>query len=95
MSNQLKRTFLNISYAMFWFIVNLLTLNAYPLMHSDESWLAALTATMMNNVDLMATEPFFDLAPRAPHTLKTLYHLLQMPYLKLFGYNLNRLCATE
>ncbi len=88
MSNQLKRTFINISYATFWFLVNLLTLNAYPLMHSDESWLAALTATMMNNVDLMATEPFFDLAPRAPHTLKTLYHLLQMPYLKLFGYNL-------
>lgn len=89
MTNRLKNKAIYMTYAIFWFFVNLLTLNTYPLMHSDESWLAALTVTMMDEKNLMATEPFFDLAPRAPHTLKTLYHLLQMPLIKLLGYNLS------
>lgn len=89
MTKHLKKKTIYMTYAILWFFVNLLTLNTYPLMHSDESWLAALTATMMAQKNLLATEPFFDLAPRAPHTLKTLYHLLQMPFISMMGYQLS------
>lgn len=75
-------------YGCFWFFVNLVTIIRYPIMHSDEAWLAGLTDHMLSSGSLMVTEPFFDLAPRAPHTLKTLYHLLQMPFLLLFGHEL-------
>lgn len=91
MSNMFKTTkqlnFL-IPYGLGWFFVNLLTLNTFPIMHSDEAWLGGLTKTMMTSGSLMTTEPFFDLAPRAPHTLKTFYHLLQMPFISLLGFNL-------
>jgi 4-amino-4-deoxy-L-arabinose transferase-like glycosyltransferase len=56
-------------------------------MHSDESWLSGLTRSMLNN-GLDSTETFFDLMPRYPHAVKTLYHIVQMGFIKVFGYNL-------
>ena len=56
-------------------------------MHSDESWLSGLTRSMMNG-GLDSTETFFDLMPRYPHAIKTIFHLLQMVFIKIFGYNL-------
>ena len=70
-----------------WFIVNLFFLTKFPFMHSDESWLSGLTRSMMNR-GLDSTETFFDLIPRYPHAIKTIFHLLQMGFIKIFGYSL-------
>lgn len=70
-----------------FFIINLATLTRFPLIHSDESWLAGLSRTMMETNSFGATEPFFDLKPRYPHAIKILFHLLQMPLLWVFGYS--------
>lgn len=37
---------------------------------------------------LAVTEPFFNLKPRYPHAIKSLFHLLQMPLIALFGYRI-------
>lgn len=68
--------------------VNLLFLQQFPFVHSDEPWLSGLTRNMMDRGSLSVTEPFFDLFPRNPHAIKTLFHLLQMIPLKLFGYHI-------
>ena len=70
-----------------WFFVNLLFLTRFPLVHSDESWLAGLTRSMMESRSFGVTEPFFDLKPRYPHAIKILFHLMQMPFLALGGYS--------
>lgn len=70
-----------------YFILNLLFLSMFPMMHSDESWLSGLTRAMMTNGP-GTTEPFFDLMPRFPHAIKLLFHALQMPFITVFGYNL-------
>ncbi|HCX65688.1 MAG TPA: hypothetical protein DHN33_10825 [Eubacteriaceae bacterium] len=72
-----------LAYALF----QIVTLTDYPFIHSDEPWLSGLTRTMMHEGDLSATEYFFDSWERYPHALKTLFHLLQMPFLGLFGYS--------
>jgi len=56
-------------------------------MHSDESWLSGLTRAMMHD-GLNSTEYFFDLIPRYPHAIKIIFHILQMPFIMLFGYSL-------
>lgn len=66
---------------------NLVVLTRFPLVHSDESWLAGLTRNMMETGSLGITEPFFDLKPRFPHAIKLLFHLFQMPFLLVFGYS--------
>jgi hypothetical protein len=53
----------------------------YPAVHSDEVWLASLTRAMIVERDLAATEDFFAITPRHPHAIKTLYHVVQMPFL--------------
>jgi hypothetical protein len=62
-------------------------LTRFPLIHSDESWLAGMTNTYLTRKSLFVTESFFDLMPRTVHTIKVLYHLLQMPFLLLFGFS--------
>ena len=74
-------------YLGIYFVLNLIFLNQFPFMHSDESWLSGLSREMMHS-GLDATEPFFDLLPRYPHAIKVLYHLMQMPFVLVFGYNL-------
>lgn len=68
--------------------VNVLTLTQFPFVHSDEAWLSGLSRAMLQTRDLSATEPFFDLYPRSPHAIKTLFHLLQLPFYAIFGYSL-------
>jgi len=74
-------------YLAVYFGLSLLILDKFPFMHSDESWLSGLTRAMTAG-GLNATEPFFDLWPRYPHAIKTLFHLMQMPLIAVFGYNL-------
>ena len=74
-------------YIVFWFALNLFFLTRFPLMHSDESWLSGLSRSMMGG-GLGAQEYFFDLLPRYPHAIKSVYHLLQMMFISVFGYRL-------
>ena len=57
------------------------TLTWFPFVHSDEAWLASLSREILRSGSLAATEPFFSLTPRHPHAIKTLYHLIQLPFL--------------
>jgi len=74
-------------YLLFYFIVNIFFLSRFPAMHSDESWLSGLSRTMVNE-GFGATEYFFDLLPRYPHAIKIIFHMMQMPFICIFGYNL-------
>lgn len=75
------------SMILIYFFINLLFLDRFPFVHSDESWLAGLTRNMLQNRSLSVTETFFNLVPRSPHAIKSLFHLMQMPFLLLFGYS--------
>ncbi len=70
-----------------FFFLNLAFLTRFPLVHSDESWLAGLTRNMMESGSPGVTEPFFDLKPRYPHAIKILFHALQIPFFLTFGYS--------
>lgn len=74
-------------FLLLYFVLNLLFLTRYPLVHSDESWLGGLTRNMLASGSPAVTEPFFDLKPRTPHAIKILYHLLQMGFVAVFGYH--------
>ena len=75
-------------FLLLWFCANLIFLARYPLVHSDEAWLSGLTRNMLSQGSLQVTEPFFDLKPRYPHAIKSIFHLLQMPLIALFGYSI-------
>lgn len=76
-----------VGYLCLYAAVSLSSLTHFPFVHSDESWLSGLTRHMLCSGSVGVTEPFFDLKPRYPHAIKTLFHLLQMLMLRLFGYH--------
>jgi hypothetical protein len=88
LSKATNRRFWLLSLFVAYAMANLFTLTAFPLMHSDESWLSGLSRHIMLTGNLAATEPFFDLKPRIPHALKILFHGLQIICIKLNGYQL-------
>ena len=69
-------------------IVNIFFLTKYPFVHSDEPWLSGLTRNMLEKGSLSVTETFFDAYPRNPHAIKILFHIAQMPFMIIFGYNI-------
>lgn len=75
-------------YLILYFIIGLNYLEIFPFVHSDESWLSGLTRNMMETRSIFATETFFDLFPRYPHCIKVLFHLIQMPFILIFGYDI-------
>ena len=75
-------------FLLLWFCLNLLFLARYPLVHSDEAWLSGLTRNMLSSGSMQVTEPFFDLKPRYPHAVKSIFHLLQMPLIAVLGYSI-------
>lgn len=79
-------TVLFILYITFYFIANLWNLTLFPFVHSDEPWLSGLTRNMLETGSIYCTETFFDLYPRFPHSIKLIFHLIQMPFILLFGY---------
>ncbi|HML36395.1 MAG TPA: 4-amino-4-deoxy-L-arabinose transferase [Bacillota bacterium] len=83
-----KQKLLLIAYIFCYFLVSFSFLTSFPFVHSDESWLSGLTRNMMESGSLGVTETFYDLKPRYPHAIKTIFHLLQMPMMKLFGYRI-------
>lgn len=72
----------------FFFIINLFFLENFPFVHSDEAWLSGLSRQIMETKDLASTESFFDLLPRYPHLIKVFFHLLQILFIKIMGYQI-------
>ncbi len=66
-----------------YLLAHLFTLNIHPFVHSDEAWLAVLTRAMVSERSPAAVEEVFRLTPRYPHALKTLYHLMQAPFISI------------
>jgi len=75
-------------YIAFFFLIHLANLTTYPLVHSDETWLAGLSMAYIKARSIFVTEPFFDLMPRQAHAIKSLFHLIQIPFIHFFGYDL-------
>lgn len=71
-----------------FFFTNFLILTNFPFVHSDEAWLSGLSRNMIQKRDLSVTEPFFDFYPRHPHGIKLLFHLIQILFMKVMGYNI-------
>ena len=71
-----------------FFFINLFFLTNFPFIHSDEAWLSGLSRNILQKENLAVTESFFDLYPRHPHAIKILFHLLQIVFIKLSGYNI-------
>src|SRR6056297_855691 len=71
-----------------YFAINTLFLTKFPFMHSDESWLSGLSRIYLEKGSPIATESFFDLLPRFPHSIKVFFHYLQAFFLTVFGYEL-------
>ncbi len=76
-------------YTLLYSSVSFLTLATFPLVHSDEAWLAGLSAEYIKQGTPLVTEPFFDLMPRTPHMMKSLFHYLQVICIKAFGYSID------
>lgn len=75
-------------YAAVYFVLNLLFLTDFPFVHSDEAWLSGLSRNMLETGSLGVTETFFNIKPRNPHAIKTIFHLVQIAFIKLFGYSI-------
>lgn len=76
------------TYLILWFLINTLFLTDYPFVHADEPWLSGLSRSMIEHSDLSSTEDFFDLYERAPHAIKIIFHMLQIFFIKVFGYSI-------
>jgi len=74
-------------YLLIYGILSYRFLHLFPLVHSDESWLAGLSRNMAETMDFSVTESFFNARPRYPHAIKILFHGLQVLFLSLFGYS--------
>lgn len=74
-------------YIALFSLVSLLFLERFPYVHSDESWLAGLSRGMLEEKSIGVTETFFAAKPRYPHAIKTIFHLLQMGMISMFGYS--------
>lgn len=71
-----------------FFVANLFFLTNFPFIHSDEAWLSGLSRNILEKKDLSVTESFFNLYPRSPHAIKILFHLIQIIFIKIMGYNI-------
>lgn len=82
----LQRKFLYIFLLIIYLAINLIYLTRFPFVHSDESWLGGLSRNMLENNSFSVTEAFFDLKPRYPHAIKTVFHALQILFIRVMGY---------
>jgi len=63
-------------------------LTRYPFVHSDESRLSGLSRNIFEERSYGVTETFFDLYPRYPHAIKSIFHTVQIIFIKIFGYKI-------
>jgi len=77
--------FLSYFVILLFFIINLITLLDFPVIHSDEIWLKGIATHMMNSQRFDVTEPFYDLYPRVVHPFRWLYNGLLILAFNLTG----------
>ena len=70
-------------FLIFYFIINMFFIDSFPFVHADEAWLASLSRAMIQEKRIDAVEDFFILTERHPHALKTVFHLIQIPFIKI------------
>lgn len=68
---------------MLFVIINVLTLMAFPTVHSDELWLKGIANEMSFQKSFRITEPFFDAYPRVVHPFRWAYNAVLIPFLSL------------
>ncbi|BEP28522.1 ArnT family glycosyltransferase [Helicovermis profundi] len=73
---------------LIFFIVNIIFLTSFPFIHSDEPWLSGLSREISIEKTFNTTETFFDLYPRHPNSLKSVFIIIQIIFLKVFGYSI-------
>lgn len=66
-------------------LIQLLFLDTFPFVHSDEIWLSGLSGTILEKGRYDLTEPFFDLYPRNPHALKVFFVFIQTLFIRILG----------
>ncbi len=66
---------------LIYVILSISSLTNFPFMHSDEGWLASLSRSMFIERNIGATEEFFHEANRNPHAIKSLFHIIQIPFI--------------
>ncbi len=86
-SNYILNKKIIVGFILLYFIINLFFLTKFPFVHSDEPWLSGLSRNILEKSSFSVTETFFDLYERNPHAIKSLFHLIQICFLKLFGYS--------
>jgi len=70
---------------LLFLVMNLLTLMAFPTVHSDEIWLKEIAEEMIDSKSFSITEPFYDLYPRVVHPFRWLYNSALILFLNVFG----------
>ena len=75
-------------YLIVYGLVSFYFLETFPLVHSDESWLAGLSRNMAEYGDFSVTEPFFDAWVRYPHAIKILFHAVQWLFFTFADYTI-------
>ncbi|NLI90903.1 MAG: 4-amino-4-deoxy-L-arabinose transferase [Peptococcaceae bacterium] len=66
----------------------MIILTRFPFVHSDETWLSGLSRNILETGNYAVTETFFDLYPRHPHAIKSLFHSIQIIFISCFGYDI-------
>jgi len=75
-------------YLIVYGLLSFYFLETFPLVHSDESWLAGLSRNMAEYGDFSVTEPFFDTWVRYPHAIKILFHAVQVLLFSSVDYSI-------
>ncbi|MCK5763761.1 MAG: glycosyltransferase family 39 protein, partial [Clostridiales bacterium] len=89
MNNKYKYSIL--IFLIIYGIISFSTITTFPFVHSDETWLAGLSNTIISENTINTTESFFDLYPRNPHAIKVLFNFIQIFFIQLFGLNITAL----
>jgi 4-amino-4-deoxy-L-arabinose transferase-like glycosyltransferase len=74
-------------YIFVYLLINILFLNNFPFVHSDESWLSGLSRNYLETGSPAVTETFFNIYPRFPHGIKIIFHYIQSAFIFLLGYS--------
>lgn len=85
--NKIRIQVFLILYILLWVILNAFILTSYPFVHSDETWLAGITRTMLDEGSIAVTAPFFDLQPRTVHGLRLIFQGVQSLFQGILGYS--------
>ncbi|SHJ53777.1 Dolichyl-phosphate-mannose-protein mannosyltransferase [Dethiosulfatibacter aminovorans DSM 17477] len=74
-------------YIFVYLLINILFLDNFPFIHSDESWLSGLSRNYLESGSPAVTETFFNTYRRFPHGIKIIFHYIQAAFILLMGYS--------